>query len=50
MLEGNWDARKMSVYYSRGKLPEPFAIAGKRPFWTLEQIDKFKDSLAKEEK
>jgi hypothetical protein len=36
------DRKKMSVYYSREKLPEPFAVAGDRPFWTIEQINEYK--------
>ena len=35
-----WGRRKTSVYYSRGKLPVPFAlIGGKRPVWKKEQIE-----------
>lgn len=47
LLGENWSTQKMSVYYSRGKLPEPFAIAGKRPFWTIEQIEEFKMKIKK---
>ena len=37
-----WSRQKVSVYYSRGKLPEPYAtIGGKRPVWTREQIEKW---------
>ena len=37
-----WSRQKVSVYYSRGKLPEPFAlIGGKRPVWTREQIEEW---------
>lgn len=35
-----WNRMKTSVYYSRGKLPEPFALADNRPFWLPEQIEK----------
>lgn len=35
-----WDRKKTSVYYSRGKLPEPYALADNRPFWLPEQIEK----------
>jgi hypothetical protein len=34
--------KKMSMLYIREKLPEPFGIAGDRPFWTIEQIEKYK--------
>jgi len=35
-----WDIRKMSVYYSRGKLPVPYAlVGGRRPAWKKEQIE-----------
>ena len=37
-----WSRQKVSVYYSRGKLPEPYAkIGGQRPVWTREQIEKW---------
>ncbi len=37
-----WSRKKISVYYARGKLPEPFAyIGGKRPVWTKEQIEEW---------
>lgn len=36
-----WSRQKVSVYYSRGKLPEPYALAGSRPLWTRTQIDKW---------
>lgn len=38
------DRKKLSVYYNRGKLPEPFGKAGKRPLWTKEQIENYKAS------
>lgn len=43
-LGKNSDPHKLSVYYRRGKLPEPSAFAGinrARPLWTEEQIEKF---------
>jgi hypothetical protein len=40
--EIGWDDRKIRVYYQRGKLPEPYAKAGKRPLWTKEQIEQYK--------
>lgn len=48
-LGEGWDRRKASVYYKRGKLPEPFAMAGDRPFWTKEQVEEFKERLQSEE-
>jgi hypothetical protein len=41
-IGGTMDRKKMSVLYSRGKLPEPFAIAGDRPFWIIDQIEWYK--------
>lgn len=46
--EKRWNAHTLSVYYRRGKLPKPFAIAGTRPFWTLEQIEAFKKEKLQE--
>lgn len=31
--------KKLYVYYLRGKLPAPFAMAGTRPFWTGDQVE-----------
>ena len=46
-----WDRRKTSVYYGRGKLPEPYAlIGGKRPVWTKKQIEWWADELAHHDK
>ena len=52
-LGGNWNPKKLSVYYSRGKLPIPTACAGlngTRPLWTKEQIDKFYKIVGKQNK
>ena len=37
-----WSRQKVSVYYSRGKLPEPYTlVGGKRPVWEREKIIDF---------
>ena len=37
-----WSRQKVSVYYSRNKLPEPYTlVGGKRPVWTREQIEEW---------
>lgn len=44
LLGDKYDPRKLSVYYRRGKLPEPSAFAGTngaRPLWTKMQIEKY---------
>lgn len=49
-LGGTWDVKKLSVYYRRGKLPQPIAYAGEngtRPLWTMEQIVRFKKKIEK---
>jgi len=42
----DWSRQKTAVYYQRGKLPEPHAlVGGKRPVWTREQIEKWKEEI-----
>lgn len=44
LLGSHLNCRKMSVYYSRGKLPEPIAFSGSnqsRPLWTRDQIQQY---------
>lgn len=48
-LGGKWNRKSMQVYYKRGKLPDPFAMVGIHPLWTIEQIEEYKAEL-KEEK
>ena len=40
------DRHKLSVYYQRGKLPEPYSVnpKGKSPAWTREQIEHYKST------
>jgi hypothetical protein len=44
-IGGTMNRKKMSMLYIRGKLPEPFGIAGDRPFWTIEQIGQYKAEM-----
>ncbi len=43
--EIGWTKNKLAVYLLRGKLPEPYAMAGSRPLWKKEQTESFKSSL-----
>lgn len=38
-----WPRNKVSVYFSRGKLPEPATYANSRPLWIKEQIELWKN-------
>jgi hypothetical protein len=44
-LGGKWNRKSMQVYYKRGKLPEPFAMVGIHPLWTIDQIEEYKAGL-----
>lgn len=47
-----WEPRKFTAYWGRKKLripiPEPFAMVGNRPAWTIEQIEAFKKAVQEE--
>jgi hypothetical protein len=47
-IELGWDRRKLNTYYGRGLLPKPATYAGKRPLWTKEQIDEYKQKIEEE--
>lgn len=47
--ELDWDVRKLRTYHGRGLLPKPATYAGKRPFWTKEQIDEYKKKIKVED-
>jgi hypothetical protein len=40
--ELGWTRSKVSVYKTRGILPDPAFIVGKRPFWNARDIKTFK--------
>lgn len=41
LMGDNWDRRKLSVYFGRGKFIDPSIIIGSRPFWTLQRVEEF---------
>lgn len=41
-----WDRRRVSVYISRGKFPEPIARVAAGPLWTRRQIEEYKKQYA----
>ena len=44
-----WSRQKVNIYYARGKLPKPYTlVGGKRPVWTREQIEKWKEAQGNE--
>lgn len=45
-----FDRRKMSVYLSRNKLPEPATKVGTRSFWTKEQVESFHEEVKEYQK
>jgi len=42
----DWDRRRVSVYISRGKFPEPIARVAAGPLWTRRQIEEYKKQYA----
>jgi hypothetical protein len=41
----NWKVTKAHTYYLRGHFEEPAAKAGKRPLWSLEQVERIKNNV-----
>ncbi len=39
-----WDRRKVAVYYSRGLLPDPYAVLACGPIWQRRDIEHFIES------
>ena len=45
-----WPVNKGSVYYNRGKMPEPFAlVGGRRPVWLKEVAEEWARGVKNEE-
>jgi hypothetical protein len=43
--EIKWTKTKTHTYYLRGHFEEPAAKAGKRPLWSLEQVQRIKNNV-----
>jgi hypothetical protein len=48
-----WSTAKFAVYWGkknlRNPIPEPYALVGNRPAWTLEQVEEYKKTLENKE-
>ena len=40
----NWERKKINVYVSRRKFPEPSFLIGNIPYWSLKRIEEFIES------